>query len=154
MPNIGLMTKAETLVALATVTTTGTSSALTLPQAQSHRVVVEVQTVSGTSPTLQVIMATSDDSTQYHEIMSLTQITTSGLGRQAIFRTYLGVGDAATEGVAALLGTADIASSADVKHGPVNPRYIKFRWVLTGTSPSFAFAIKVYSSNLGGGLGL
>jgi len=132
-----------TLLALATQTTTGTSANLTLPPASSYRLVVQVQTVSGTTPTLQVIVATSmDGGTTYNEVLSTaTQMTTSGLGEQLLIRPYLGIGDAATVATSALLGTADLGTNV-VNNGPIIPGFIKLRWVLGGTTPSFAFQVQ------------
>jgi hypothetical protein len=125
---------------LATQTTNGTSAALTLPSASSYRFIVQVQTVSGTSPTLQIVIATSlDNGTTYNEILSFANLTTSGQGRQMLVRPYLGLGDVATTAVCTLLGTSDIAAGDLVNNGPINPAFVKIRWITTGTSPSFAF---------------
>lgn len=140
MPNFGVFPQTNTLLALATTTQSGTSAALTLPPASSYRFIVQVQTVSGTSPTLQVIVATSfDNGTTYNEVLSFANLTTSGAGRQMAVRPYLGVGDAATVASSTLLGTADIAAGDVVVHGPINPQFIKLRWVMTGTTPSAAW---------------
>jgi len=132
-----------TLLGLATVTTSGTSAALTLPPASSYRLIVQVQTVSGTTPTLQLILATSCDAgTTYNEVLSTaTQMTASGLGAQLLVRPYLGIGDAATTATCALLGTADLATNV-VNNGPIVPGFIKLRWVISGTLPSFAFQVQ------------
>lgn len=146
MPSFGVLPQTATLVALATTTTTGTTAALTLPPAASYRIVVQVQTVSGTSPTLQVIICTSMDAgTTYNEILSFANLTTTGQGRQMLIRPYLGLGDAATTAASAFLNTTtptDLASGDLVNNGPINPQFIKIRWVHTGTSPSFAWQIQ------------
>lgn len=141
MPNLSLLPLTSTLLGLATVTTSGTSGVLTLPLASGYRFVVQMQTVSGTTPTLQVLVATSFDAgASYNEILSFAQVTTSGIGRQMQFRPYLGVGDQITQGFAtALLGTADIASNEIVVNGPINPQFVKLRWVVSGTTPSIAW---------------
>jgi len=143
MPNFGVLPLTSTLVGLATQTTSGTSAALELKPGSSYRFVVQVQTVSGTSPTLQVIVATSYDAgTTYNEVLSFANLTTSGQGRQMLIRPYLGLGDVATVAASALLGTADLAAGDLVNNGPFNPAFVKIRWVLTGTSPSFAFQVQ------------
>lgn len=144
MPNFGMLPYAGTLLAQQTVTTNTTSAALTLPSASSFRIVFEVQTVSGTSPTLVGIVATSPDGTSYHEILSSSTMSTSGAGQQLLVRPYLGIGDAATNAACSLLGTADIAAAV-VNNGPMNPQFIKIRFVVGGTSPSFAVAVKYYA---------
>jgi hypothetical protein len=144
MPNFGMLPQGTTLLALATTTTSGTSAALTLPPASSYRLLVQVQTVSGTLPTLQVIVATSCDAgTTYNEILSYANLTTSGQGRQMMIRPYLGIGDVATVGGSALLGTADLAAGDLVNNGPIVPGFIKIRWVHGGTTPSFAWQLQL-----------
>jgi hypothetical protein len=131
-----------TLLGLATVTTSGTSAALTLPPASSYRLVIQSQTVSGTLPTLVAIVATSmDGGTTYNEILSSSTITSSGLGQQLLIRPYLGIGDAATSASSTLLGTADMAA-AIVNNGPMIPQFIKIRWVISGTTPSIAWQVQ------------
>lgn len=143
MANLSMLPLTSTLVALATQTTSGTSSALTLPNASSFRFVLQVQTVSGTSPTLQVIVATSFDAgTTYNEFISFANVTTSGQGRQLTWRPYMSGGDLATFAAASTLGTADLGAADIATNGPFNPALIKVRWVLTGTSPSFAFQLQ------------
>lgn len=151
MPNLGMFPLVQTLVTLATQTTNGTSANLQVQQSDSYRFIVEVKTVSGTSPTLDVFLATGDDggpnttATNYVEFLHFAQMTTTGQGRQALIRPYLGFGDTATEQAAPLLGTVDGATGATAvtTNGPFDPTNVKVRWVIGGTSPSFAFAIKV-----------
>ncbi len=142
MPNFGVFPQQTTVVALTTITANTTSAAnLTLPPASSYRLMVEVQTVSGTSPTMVVSMATSfNGGTTYDAIVSTTTLTTSGQGAQLLIRPYLGIGDAATSAAMALLGTASLAA-ATVNNGPINPQNIKFQFIVGGTSPSFAVQI-------------
>jgi len=140
MPNFGALPLGTTLLGLATVTTSGTSAALTLPPASSYRFIVQAQTISGTLPTLQVIVATSCDAgTTYNEILSFSTITASGFGQQMMVRPYLGIGDAATAASSTLLGTADMAAGQLVNNGPIVPGFIKLRWVISGTTPSIAW---------------
>lgn len=143
MPNFGMLPLGGTLLGLATVTTTGTSANLTLPPASSYRLIAQVQTVSGTLPTLQVIVATSCDAgTTYNEILSFSTITSSGLGQMMEVRPYLGIGDAATASSSTLLGTADLAAGQLVNNGPIVPGFIKIRWVISGTTPSLAWQLQ------------
>lgn len=145
MPNFGMLPLGSTLLGLATVTTNGTSSALTLPPSSSYRFIVQVQTVSGTTPTLVVALATSADAgTTYNEIISTTTLSTSGAGDQLLIRPYLGSGEVATRAAVSLLGTADLAAAV-VTNGPIVPGYIKLRWVISGTLPSFAFQVQYIS---------
>jgi hypothetical protein len=130
-----------TLLASAAYTTSTTSAALTLLPGQSYRVIVQVNTVSGTSPTMVVALATSFDAgTTYNEILSTTTLTTSGSGDQLLIRPYLGIGDVATRASSTLLGVADIAAAV-VNNGPINPQFVKLRFILGGTSPSFTATV-------------
>lgn len=145
MPNFGLLPLSSTLLSLATVTTSGTSAALTLPPSSSYRLIVQVQTVSGTTPTLVLALATSlDAGTTYNEIISTTTLSTSGAGDQLLIRPYLGIGDVATRAAVSLLGTADLAAGV-VNNGPIVPGFIKLRWIISGTTPSFAFQVQYVS---------
>ena len=142
MPNFGMLPLGGTLLGLATVTTSGTSAALSLPPASSYRLIIQAQTISGTLPTLVAIVATSmDGGTTYNEILSSSTITSSGLGQQLLIRPYLGIGDAATSASSTLLGTADMAA-AIVNNGPIIPGFIKIRWVISGTTPSIAWQVQ------------
>lgn len=148
MPNFGMLPLGGTLLGLATVTTSGTSAALSLPPASSYRLIVQSQTVSGTLPTLQLIVATSCDAgTTYNEILSTTTCcTASGLGTQLMIRPYLGIGDVATSATSTLLGTADLtAGTGIVNNGPIVPGFIKLRWIISGTTPSIAFQVQFIS---------
>ncbi len=143
MPNFGMLPLGSTLLGLATVTTNGTSAALSLPPASSYRFIVQAQTISGTLPTLQVIVATSlDGGTTYNEILQFTTIPPTAQGQQMMVRPYLGIGDAATTAITALLGTADLAAGQIVNNGPIVPGFIKVRWIISGTTPSFAFQVQ------------
>lgn len=142
MPNFGVLPQSLTLLAQATQTTTGNSANLTIvPMASSFRLKVQVNTASGTSPTLVVGLATSSDGgTTYDQILSTTTMTTTGQGAQLLIRPYMGVGDAATQQPTALLGTASLAAAV-VNNGPINPQFVKVFWVLGGTTPSFSFKV-------------
>ena len=145
MPNFGVLGQGTTLLATATQTTSGTSAAIALPPASSYRFIVQVNTVSGTTPTLVLaIAATADGGTTYNEILTTTTLTTSGQGDQLLIRPYLGIGDAATRAATSLLGTADLAAAV-VNNGPFlsTSGTIKLRWIISGTLPSFAFQVQL-----------
>jgi hypothetical protein len=144
MPNFGQLVQQTTILALATQTTSGTSAVIYVPPASSYRFLVQVQTVSGTTPTLVLAVApTFDGGTTYNEVISTTTMTTSGQGQQLLIRPYLGIGDAATSAATSLLGTADLAAGV-VNNGPLPTiNGWKLRWILSGTSPSFAFQVQL-----------
>ena len=141
MPNMQLFPAPVNLLTVATLTTSGTGSAITIPMASSYRISLQANTVSGTSPTLDVSLFTSlDGGNTYVGFLHFAQMTTSGAGQQVIIKPYLGPTEVATTAVAPLLGTADFTAgtSAVYPNGPIDPRYIKVRYVLSGTSPSFS----------------
>lgn len=140
MPNTQLFTQTLTLQASSTMTQSNTSAALTIPLAQSYRWIVQCNTVTGTSPTLVMAVATSfDGGSTYNEIFSTTSITATGSYQSVVTRPYLGYGDAATEASSTLLGTTDIAAAIlGAANGPINTQFVKLRFILTGTSPSFS----------------
>ena len=142
MPNFGMPPQQMLLLAKGTVTTNGTSANLTLPPASSYRIICQVNTITGTTPTLVMILATSfDNGTTYNEILS--SVTMSTCGSQFTVRPYLGIGDAATCQNSVLLGAATDLAAAVVNNGPINPGFIKLRFVVSGTSPSFG-AVNVF----------
>jgi hypothetical protein len=149
MPNFGMFPQQQTLLALATVTTTGSSGAIVLPPASSYRIMVEVQTVSGTTPTLVVGLATSfNNGATYNQIMTTTTLNTTSQGAQLSIRPYLGVGDAATSQAMTKMaipftGTPASLAAAVISNGPINPQFVQITWVLSGTTPSYAFQVGV-----------
>ena len=141
MPNFGVLPLSSVLLGVATQTTNGSSANLVIPSASSYRLIVQVNTVSGTLPTLSVALSTSfDNGVTYTQILSSTTSTTTGLGAQVPFRPYLGIGDAATTVAAALVGTANLPGGV-ATNGPIDPRFIKLSWIIAGTTPSFAFQV-------------
>lgn len=153
MANLQMFTQPYPLLAAATQTTTGNSAALTLPEADSYRLLLVAQTVSGTTPTLDVAILTSlDGGTNYVSVLQFDQMTTTG-AKQIVFRPYLGETEVATHqtvGLLGALGTVDLATnSALAANGPIDPRYIKVRWQLSGTSPSFNFQINALAAPSG-----
>jgi len=143
MPNFGMFPQTQTLVANANYTASTTTSALTLPPASSYRIIVQLNTVSGTSPTMIVALATSfDGGSTYSEIISSNTLSTTGQGDQLLIRPYLGIGDAAARAATSLLGVADLAAAV-VNNGPINPQYVKVRFIVGGTSPSFNATVGV-----------
>lgn len=151
MPSFGIINP-QTLLAISTQTQSGTSANITVAPASSYRFFVKLKTVSGTTPTLDVFLATAYDATaaagtDYVTFLHFAQMTTSGLGRQMTFRPYLSAGEVAVEGQAAFFTTADAATGATAValNGPFNNAAVKVRWVIGGTSPSFAFEVGLIS---------
>jgi len=140
MPNIkSLLPLATNMVASSTVTTNATSANIAIPLSQSYRFFVSINTVTGTSPTLIVTIATSfDGGTTYQDILTSTTLSTTGQGCDITFKPYLGSGDTATAQGSSLDSILTINPTAGtVSNGPIDPAHMKVKYVVGGTSPSF-----------------
>ena len=144
MPNFGQFPQQSTLLAQTTITTTSTqATANPLPPASSYRIICQVNTVSGTSPTLVMALVTSfDGGTTYNQVCTTSTMTTSGQGQQLLIRPYLGIGDAATNAATALQGSVNLAAGV-VNNGPLNPQNFYLAFTAGGTSPSFSVKVGV-----------
>jgi len=143
MPNLtSTFPLVQNLAASATITTNTTGSAQAIPYAQSYRFLFTIGTVTGTSPTLIGCVATSyDGGTTFQDVLTTTTLSTTGQGCSIVFRPYLGAGEISTAQGSSATATATINPTAGtVANGPIDPRYIKIKWVVGGTSPNFATA--------------
>lgn len=143
MPNLrSQFPQVQNLSASATITTNSTGSAQAIPYAQSYRFIFSINTVTGTSPTLIGVVATSfDGGTTYQDVLATTTLSTTGQGCSIVFKPYLGDGEISTAQGSSLTSIATINPVAGtVANGPIDPRYIKIKWVVGGTSPSFSAA--------------
>ena len=146
MPNFNVFPLNGVLQAMAAQTTSGTSAATSLSFCESYRFMLDVATMGGTTITLDVFLATSDDGgTTYYEFIHFPQVTTSGQGSQLTFRPFVGAGDTAsfaalpnlTQGVDGASGSTGIATN-----GPFDPRYMKVRWVANSGVTTANFAVR------------
>ena len=153
MPNFGVFPLSSFLLSGQTATTNGTSGVLSLGTdsaagsmklGSSYRVTVELLTASSTVTNFNLgLFASDDNGTVYHGILGFSALTTSGQGRSALIRPYLGIGDAATVVTSPILGSTDYASNVDVvANGPFDPRFLKARWVAV-TTGTVTFNLKV-----------
>lgn len=137
-------TRQLVLLGLTTVTTSGTGSDLNLPQGFTSAIVsVTVNTVSGTTPTLNFYVqnrcaqvAATDGTGQlptgtaiYDDLISFAQVTTTNT---QICRIVGG-----SNVVAAQKNKTLAAGSA--ASGPIGGTW-NVAWVISGTTPSFAFS--------------
>lgn len=145
MPNFGMFPLAQTLVASATVTTTGNTAAITVPLASAYRLAVEVTASSTNTTSFNVgVYSSSDGGTTYDLILWTTQMSNILGGYQFLFRPFLNAGDAATAVSNFILGTNTAAANTQiVQNGPFDSRFVKVAWVLAGTSPSCTFSVKL-----------
>lgn len=128
----------KTWLTVAATATTATSAALALPMADAYTVYFNVTTGSGTTPTLDIVFQTSfDGGTTYGNIpFRLTQITGTGVAAMT-FRLGLGVGEAGAESVGVVADTGGTLYKPCV----FDPNFMKLKYTIGGTNPSFAFTV-------------
>ena len=151
-------TREMCLLGVTTVTTSGTGPDINLIQGwQAATITLNVQTVSGTLPTLDVYIqkklrqasatdVTGQDlnatSTIYDDLLHFTQLTTTNTIRLANLCTGPGTPTAN----ASTITTADWAQSdaalgaATIRVGPIGGLW-RVKYVISGTTPSIAFAV-------------
>lgn len=111
---------ANTLVASAARTVTGTSPALPVGSgAATLELELEVTVASGTSPTLVLSIAWSDDGVNF------------------------GANDAAADAFASVAAVVNV-----VKTVTVRAPYMQLTWTIGGTTPSFTFSVVDVASNV------
>lgn len=117
------------VVSSAARTTSGQSSAIDNESAVGALFIVDVSSVSGTSPTLDVSIEAQDPASgAWVTIATMSTISTTGTN-------LLTIHPAVTE-------------SAGRKVSDVLPRRFRVAWTIAGTNPSFTFSVSV---NLYGG---
>jgi hypothetical protein len=124
---------------LGTLTSTTTSTATQLPLADSYTVVFDVSSVSGTSPTYDIVMQTSwDKGTTYINCpLRSAQITTAGVHWNMFSANHFDFVAATQAGVADTGGAVN-------KDFIFDPQYVKFKVTVGGTSPSAVVAVRVF----------
>jgi len=100
------------LVSLAARTSDGASSWAEIGEYATARVYVDVTTVSGTSPTLDIAVQDSPDGDKAYSAKLFATITTPGQ-----YAISLGEGEFG--------------------------RYLRLKWTIGGTSPSFTFKVEI-----------
>lgn len=129
----------KTLLASAAQTTTVTTPAFSIQLADAYTFILSSVTVTGTSPTLDVVLQTSiDGGTTYVNVpWRFAQQTAASVSFITV-RLGLGVGEA---GVA----SAVVAATGGVLANPcvVDPNFMKAVLTIGGTSPSFTVALLV-----------
>lgn len=110
----------------------------------SYTVQVNCSAVTGTTPTLDVCLATSvDGGTTYVNLpLRFTQFTAAAV-RDLIFRNGLGENEIALEQVVAATG------GTLAKNCNFDPAYMRLVCTIGGTNPSFTFAAYLFAMPLG-----
>jgi hypothetical protein len=133
-----LRPQVKELVASQTATATGNSGNLndttgSLPMFPAMITLMFVTTAnSGSSETLDLTLEMSYDGGTTYVVHSAFTQQTAAVEHVAVFRNYVGAGDAAHEAVESAAGT--------FLNGPYGPDH-RFVWTIGGSSPSFTFAI-------------
>lgn len=130
---------AKPVLTLATVTATASSSAITLPLADSYSFIMEVSgTISGTTETLDMAIQTSPDGgTTYYDHWRFAQVTTAAITQCLTVQPIQGRGEAGSNVTVTAAGTGAITNNKPF----ANP--IRFTYTISGTSPSYA-VVKVW----------
>lgn len=126
----------KTLVASTAYTSTTTTSAFSMPVADSYEVIINATTVTGTSPTCDSQLSTSvDGGTTYITLpLRSTQITAAGKSVM-VFKLGLGGNEVALESTAAATG------GTLAKNCIFDPKYMKLTHTIGGTNPSFTIVV-------------
>lgn len=119
------------------VTATGVSSQISLGLGDCYQLLLSIGTVTGTSPTLDVVLTTSyDKGTTYVALpIRWTQKTASTTTEMIVFRCGIGNNEVALAQVTA--GTGGQLA----KNCIFDPKYLKLSYTVAGTSPSFAVTL-------------
>ena len=142
---------AENLLAVSSVKTsvsaaaaTATSANISVGKADEYSILINVTTVTGTSPTMDVVFQTSiDKGTTYANMpFRSAQITAAGV-HWFTLRRGLGWGEAAFNQA----GVAD-TGGALAKNTVFDPNYVKFKYTIGGTNPAFTFSVTFFSNPL------
>jgi hypothetical protein len=137
----------QNLVASAARTTTGNTAALALDfPCEIMTVILNLASVTGSSPTLDLYIQTSiDGGATWIDFYHNRQTGSAGV--------YVGRWAAGPEnnvsGVDVTSGDAVLAAGV-ILNGPIVPGKIRVKWVIAGTTPSFTFAVDVIMSRLSG----
>jgi len=129
-----------TAVASTAYTTTTTTAAFALPAgaADAYAILLYTPTVTGTSPTMDAVVQTSfNGGTTYVNLpIRSTQITAAGQNWM-VFKQGLGGNEVAFESPAADTG------GTLAKNCVFDPNYMKVKFTIGGTSPSFTTTVIV-----------
>jgi hypothetical protein len=133
----------QTLLATTTQTTSGAQSpvlnlsSLMGGEPDAAQFQLNVQTVSGTTPTLDVFLQWFDG-TLWWDILHFTQVTTTGK-QAALWTRRTADGTAGTD----IIATGDaVLAAGKVINAPITSSQFRAKWTIGVTSPSFAFSIQ------------
>jgi hypothetical protein len=127
------------------IAATTTSSVLNLNNADAYAIVFDASSVTGTSPTCDIVMQVSYDkgTTYINAPLRSAQITSAGV-HWNVMRRGLGWGEAALTQA----GVADTGGALN-KNFVFDPAYVKFKATIGGTNPSFTLKVHIFEVPLG-----
>lgn len=130
---------------LGTIAATTTSAVTNLGLCDAYAIVFDASSVTGTSPTCDIVMQVSYDggTTYINAPLRSAQITAAGV-HWNVMRRGLGWGEAALTQA----GVADTGGAVN-KNFVFDPRYVKFKATIGGTNPSFNLKIHIFGIPLG-----
>lgn len=148
--------KPDVISAVTATASSANSSAFAIPRnTQVAMFLFDVTTGSGTTPTLDIAIQTSpDEGSTYYNVFRAIQITAVSINRLICDFSSFG-GNTATTATNAGGGNAaaiTLATSGALTAGaPIIPEYMRIRYVIGGTNPSFAFTTDVIYGLVGSG---
>jgi hypothetical protein len=136
----------KSLVSATTVAASGVlGSAFALPNADSYAFILDVGTVTGTSPTFDIELEMSPDGgTTYYAWARFAQVTATGQ-RRLVIQPIQGRGEAGSEGAITTHGTGALNANAPMVTNFAGGTAAVFQFYVTvgGTSPSAA-TVKIW----------
>jgi hypothetical protein len=123
------------LLSAQTISATGNSATFALPEGESYAMYLVATTASGTTPVLNGILQTAvDNGTTWvntgNAFGSLTAAGSSGI----VFKPTMGVGQSAS-------AVAPVAGTASGLNQPINQKFMRLNFAVTGTTPSFTYSL-------------
>lgn len=135
------------LLSSVTVTATSNSASFTLPQADCYALYLVASAASGTTPVVSTVLQTAMDGSQpntggavvaptiwVNTGIAFANLTASTSSNGLTFRPTLSVGEAAS----VITVSAGTASS---KNQPINRKFMRLAYTVTGTTPSVTFSL-------------
>jgi hypothetical protein len=129
-------------VSVSAAAATATASVFAIPLADEYTICINVTAATGTSPTMDIVFLHSIDkgTTFVNAPLRSAQMTAAGV-HYFTFKRGLGWGEAA-------FNQALVADTggALAKNFVFDPDYIKFKYTIAGTNPSFTFTVNVIAN--------
>jgi hypothetical protein len=117
-----------------------------LAQADSYAFILDISTVTGTSPTFDVELEISPDGgTTFYAWARFAQLTAAGV-RRLILQPIQGRGEAGTEAAITLHGSGALNANVPMPTGFTNTNVFQFYCTAGGTSPSATIKIWVVAA--------